>query len=105
MPSNAATSSSAVGPHAENPALLTKTSMSPTCSASRRISAGLPRSAARKRSAPGVASVHDHLETVGGQLHGDRAADPGRRSGHECSQGKDVGHVFAPTVGGGPLVY
>src|SRR2546430_9581829 len=38
------------------------------------------------RSAPGVASVHDHLETVGGQLHGDRAADPGRRSGQECSQ-------------------
>src|SRR5882762_2068782 len=30
MPSNVATSSSAVGPHAENPALLTKTSMSPT---------------------------------------------------------------------------
>src|SRR5882724_5941282 len=57
MPSNAATSSSAVGPHAENPALFTKTSMSPTCSASRRISAGLPRSAARKRALPPDRSI------------------------------------------------
>src|SRR2546429_9919716 len=40
---------SAVGPHAECPALLTKTSMSPTCSASRRISPGSLRLAGRKR--------------------------------------------------------
>src|SRR6266852_564476 len=57
MLSNVATSSSAVGPHAENPALLTKTSMSPACSASFRISAGLPRSAARKRALPPDRSI------------------------------------------------
>src|SRR6266436_326840 len=102
MPSNVATSSSAVGPHAENPALLTKTP--DLCRTTKvgceeaRLAAGPFNLLDGLRSAPGVASVHDHLEPVGRQLHGDRAADPGRRSGHECSQGKDVGHVFAPSV-------
>src|SRR3989442_4937095 len=109
MPSKVATSRSAVGPHAECPALLTKTSMSPTCSASRRISPGSKVGREETclaagpfnlldglRSALGVASVHDHLETVGGQLQGDRTSDTGRRAGHERFRGMDVGHIFAP---------
>jgi hypothetical protein len=27
--------------------------------------------------------VHDHLGTVAGEVHGDRATDAGRRAGHE----------------------
>jgi len=101
MPSNVATSSAAVGPHAENPALLTRRRcLRPArkppdlCRIAKvgcveaRLAAGPFNLLDGLRSAPGVASVHDHLEAVGGQLHGDRAADTGRRSGHECSQGK-----------------
>jgi hypothetical protein len=41
-------------------------------------------------SPPGVASVHDDLETVLRQLRGDRAADAGRRSGHQRLRGLGV---------------
>lgn len=46
-----------------------------------------------------VASVHDHLETVGGQLQGHRTADTGRRPGHKRPRREDVGHVLAPLLG------
>jgi hypothetical protein len=35
------------------------------------------------RAALDVAPMHDHLETVGGQLQGDRTANTGRRPGHK----------------------
>jgi hypothetical protein len=49
-----------------------------------------PRSAARRGdgfdgvgAARSVASVHDHLGAIAGELQGDRATDAGRRAGHE----------------------
>src|SRR3982074_1560258 len=112
MPSNVATSTSAGGPPARESGIVDQDvdvsgllgKPSDLCRITKvgceetRLAAGPFNLLDGLRSAPGVASVHDHLETVGGQLHGDCAADTGCRSGHECSQGKDVGHAFAPTV-------
>ena len=87
--SKVATSSSAVGPNQENPALLTRTSTWPACSARSSSSAGVAEvgghesglSALRgdcvdhRGAAGGVAAVHDQLGTVLGQVLGHRPAD------------------------------
>src|SRR6266550_6662589 len=115
--SNVSTLRSGVAPNQENPALLTRMSISPTAMTRRWRSAGSLRSAPTKRrlaarsgnrvdslgASGGVAAMDDDLGAVAGQLQGYCTADPGRRARHERLLTLEVtrlgrGHCCSPKV-------
>src|SRR6266576_1221511 len=115
--SNVSTLRSGVAPNQENPALLTRMSISPTALTRRWRSAGSLRSAPTKRAWPPAAAIASTVSAPraasrpwtmtsapsAGQLQGYCTADPGRRARHEGLLTLEVtrlgrGHCCSPKV-------